>query len=166
MKTGPDASLSFSGCEGGAVNENGRAHGTESSRGHSEAAGKITALRADFVMKPEAAGQIQTGIEVTIRGMKDHEDGFLHGVVLVSDQEARLGTLITFWHAREFEETKHRKIRWMQRILKPYLDRCLRMQTQCTYFLNDERGANLEDSDALHRRDRSQLEREEAVCAT
>jgi len=127
--------------------------------------GRIMALRADFVMKPEAAGQIQAGIEETICGMKDHPDGFLHGMVLVSDQEARLGTLITFWHGRTFEEAKHRKIRWMQRILAPFLDRCVRVQTQSTYFLNGGQEVSLESRGASYERAGSLLESEGAFCA-
>jgi len=146
------------------VNENGRTHGTEFAMSDGMKAGRITALRADFVMKPEAAGQIQTGIEETIRGMKDHEDGFLHGVVLVSEQEARLGTLITFWHASAFEGTKHRKIRWMQRILTPFLDRCVRVQTQSTFFLNGEQGTIFKSAGAPYGQAASMLEPEEAVC--
>lgn len=97
--------------------------------------GNVTALRADFVAKPETIGIVREGIEERILTSWGKEQGFLNGMVLVSDQEARLTTLITFWKAGTIERSREQKLRWLQKMLKPYLDRCLHVQTNSTYFL-------------------------------
>lgn len=102
------------------------------------AAGNVTALRADFVAKPETIGSVREGIEERILTSWGKEQGFLTGMVLVSDQEARLTTLITFWKAGALERTREQKLRWLQKILKPYADRCLHVRTNSTYFLTAE----------------------------
>lgn len=96
----------------------------------------VTALRADFVAKPETIGTLREGIEERILSSWGKEHGFLNGMVLVSDQEARLTTLITFWKAGAVEKTREQKLRWLKKILTPYLDRCLSVKTDCTYFLD------------------------------
>jgi hypothetical protein len=98
--------------------------------------GSVTALRADFVAKPEAIGMVRIGIEERILTSWGKEQGFLNGMVLVSDQEARLTTLITFWKTGTLERTREQKLRWLKKILNPYVDRCLSVQTDCTYFLS------------------------------
>jgi len=97
--------------------------------------GRITALRVDFVAKPETSGSVRGGIEERILTSWGEEQGFLDGMVLVSDQEARLTTLITFWSASVLEKSREQKVKWLQNILKPYLDRCLHIHTDTTYFL-------------------------------
>jgi len=98
----------------------------------------VTALRADFVAKPEAIENVREGIEARVRSGWGEESGFLNGMVLVSDQEARLTTLITFWRSDALAQDRESKVRWLRKILNPFLDRCLSVQTNCTYFL----GAN------------------------
>lgn len=107
----------------------------EESRSIERTSGSVTALRADFVAKPETIGMVRIGIEERILTSWGKEQGFLHGMVLVSDQEARLTTLITFWKSGTLERTREQKLRWLKKILNPYVDRCLSVQTDCTYFL-------------------------------
>ena len=100
----------------------------------------VAALRADFVAKPEALENVREGIEARVRSGWSEESGFLNGMVLVSDQEARLTTLITFWKAGALAQDRENKVRWLRKILNPYLDRCLSVQTNCTYFLAASQG--------------------------
>ena len=126
------------------MGERGQTFGPFFEFGNGTNSGAITALRADFVMKPEAARLLQSGIESVMQGMKP-EEGFLYGVVLISEQEARLGTMITFWNARRFEETKQRKLRWLDRVLKPYLDGNAKVLINRTVVLHRESEPGLED---------------------
>ena len=126
------------------MGERGQTFGPFFEFGNGTNSGAITALRADFVMKPEAARLLQSGIESVMQGMRP-EEGFLYGVVLISEQEARLGTIITFWNARRFEETKQRKLRWLDRVLKPYLDGNAKVLINRTVVLHGESEQSLED---------------------
>lgn len=125
------------------MGERGQTFGPSFEFGNGQYSGKITALRADFVMKPEAARLLQSGIESVMQGM-DREEGFLYGVVLISEQEARLGTMITFWNARRFEETRQRKLRWLDRVLQPYLDGKAKVLINRTVVLHGESEQSLE----------------------
>lgn len=146
------------------MGERGQTFGPSFEFGNGKNSGAITALRADFVMKPEASRLLQTGIESVMQGM-NQEEGFLYGVVLISEQEARLGTMITFWNARRFEETRQRKLRWLDRVLKPYLDGSAKVRTNRTVVLLGEDEQDSRDIPAYARNAPSFEETVEAAYA-
>ena len=110
---------------------------------------QVTALRADFVARPEAIEVVRGEIEERVLKTWGDEPSFLSGVVMVSEQEARLTTLITFWRSGELERTREQRVRWLQKIIGPYLDRCVRVQTQSAYFLAGAEGGP-EEAETLH----------------
>jgi hypothetical protein len=54
--------------------------------------------------------------------------GFAGSLVMVSDSEARLITVIIFWQGSEGRRSCARSVRRVRALLAPYLDRCLRAQ--------------------------------------
>jgi hypothetical protein len=54
--------------------------------------------------------------------------GFAGSLVMVSDQEARLITVIIFWEGSEGRRSCSQSARHVRALVAPYLDRCLRAQ--------------------------------------
>jgi hypothetical protein len=53
---------------------------------------------------------------------------------MISDQEARLVTVVTLWAGDERVKRCGQNVRWVQALLEPYLDRCLRVQTMVAHL--------------------------------
>jgi hypothetical protein len=53
---------------------------------------------------------------------------------MISDQEARLVTVITLWAGHDRAKRCSQNVRWVHALLKPYLDRCLRVQTMVAHL--------------------------------
>ena len=53
--------------------------------------------------------------------------GFAGCLVMISGQEARLATVVTFWDGDDRVQRCGEKVRWVHALLAPYLDRCLRV---------------------------------------
>ena len=110
---------------------------------NSEGKAGVTALRVEFVARPGAMSEALAALEQQFFELQCSEDGFVSGLLLVSDQEARLVTLVTFWRAGWLERDRERRIRWLQRILEPFMDRWLRVQTNAAYSLAGPRNWKL-----------------------
>lgn len=89
----------------------------------------VTALSIEFVAKPNEAHRVQTTIPAALAGALKDVAGFGGYLVMVSDQEARLVTVVTLWTGSERLKRCKENVRWIQKLLAPYLDRCLRVQT-------------------------------------
>ena len=48
---------------------------------------------------------------------------------MISEQEARLVTVITLWVGADRSKQCRDNARWVHKLLTPYVDRCLRVQT-------------------------------------
>jgi len=48
---------------------------------------------------------------------------------MISDQEARLVTVVTLWTGEDRANRCRENLRWVHALLAPYVDRCLRVQT-------------------------------------
>jgi hypothetical protein len=59
--------------------------------------------------------------------------GFAGCLVMISDQEARLVTVVTLWAGEERVKRCGQNVRWVRALLKPYIDRCLRVQTMVAH---------------------------------
>jgi len=89
---------------------------------------QVVALRAEFVLKP---GQEERVCE-TIDAILENSFGggeFLQALVLVSELESRLVTVLTFWRSDGFGEARERRVNWLRQKLAPYVDQTLRVQT-------------------------------------
>ena len=92
------------------------------------AANGLTAFSFEFVAKPEQAAGAPVLLPAAIRSGLEDIAGFAGSLVMVSDQEARLVTVIIFWNGTEARRSCERSMRRVRALLAPYLDRCLRAQ--------------------------------------
>jgi len=90
---------------------------------------RAVALRAEFVLKPGKEGKVHKTIDEIVSNSFSQDKEFLQGLVMVSEMESRLVTVITFWHPDGFAEARERRARWLSERLRPYLDKSLRVQT-------------------------------------
>ena len=90
---------------------------------------EVTALSVEFVAKPQETYRVQSAIPTALAGALKGVTGFAGCLVMISDQEARLVTVITLWIGDDRLKQCRENTRWVHRLLAPYLDRCLRVQT-------------------------------------
>lgn len=89
----------------------------------------VTALSVEFVAKPQEAPRVQSTIPAALAVALAEVAGFAGCLVMVSDQEARLVTVVTLWAGEDRQKRCGENARWVQKLLGPYVDRCLRVQT-------------------------------------
>jgi hypothetical protein len=89
----------------------------------------VTALSVEFVAKPEEAHRVEAAIPAAIAGALKDVSGFAGCLVMISNQEARLVTVVTLWAGNNRAKCCRQNVPWVQALLVPYLDRCLRVQT-------------------------------------
>jgi hypothetical protein len=94
----------------------------------------VAALSIEFVAKPQEAVKIRSAIPEAIAGALREVTGFSGCFVMVSNQEARLVTVVTLWTGAERVQRCSENTRWVRAILKPYLDHCLRIQTLAAFI--------------------------------
>jgi hypothetical protein len=87
----------------------------------------------EFVAKPQEARGVQAAIPAALAGAFQDVSGFAGCLVMVSEQEARLVTVITLWVGNDRQKVCRENARWVQKLLSPYLDRCLRVQTLAAF---------------------------------
>ncbi len=93
------------------------------------AAASLTALSMDFVAKPAEAQRAHRAIPAAVASTMKGVCGYAGCLVMASDQEARLITLITFWIGEQRAKSCHENERWLRKLLAPYLEGCLRTRT-------------------------------------
>jgi hypothetical protein len=109
----------------------------------------LTAFCFEFVAKPDQAPGATLFLPAAIQsGLKDIS-GFAGSLVMVSDQEARLFTVIIFWNGSEARRSCERSLRRVRALLAPYLDRCLRVQNLLAH-LPVPRSPEAENSTEIH----------------
>ena len=89
---------------------------------------QVTALSIEFVAKPHEAHRAQLAIPSALAGALKEVTGFAGCLVMVSDQEARLVTVVTLWSGDDRQKLCSENLRWVRAVLVTYLDRCLRVQ--------------------------------------
>ena len=94
---------------------------------------RLFAYMVEFVALPGEAERLQTEIPLALRRANGRSEGFAGCVVMFSEQEARLVTLITLWrdgnHATECNGNSTR----LKTLLAPYVDRWLRTRSFHTF---------------------------------
>ena len=88
---------------------------------------RCTALSIEFVAKPQEAAGVLASIPNAIESVLGNVPGFAGCVVMISDHEARLVTLITFWSGEDRAALSKNSAPWVYKIISPYLDHCLRV---------------------------------------
>ncbi len=89
-------------------------------------ASPVIAHSVEFVALPGRAQGIQSEIPMAMRHAFRDTDGFVGSIVLVSEQEARLVTVVTLWTGLHREELRTQSEARVRRWLAPYVDRWLR----------------------------------------
>jgi hypothetical protein len=102
----------------------------------------VVALHLDFVAKPEGTRELNSLIGAVLKAGGLVKEGLETAVLLVSDREARLVTLLTFWDASRFANARERRITWMQKLLAPFADGPIRAQTSTPRFVLAEASAD------------------------
>ena len=93
------------------------------------AAATLTALSIEFVAKPAEARRAQLSIPEAVNNTMKGVSGYAGCLVMVSDQEARLITVITFWIGEERSRCCNENQRWLCKLIAPYVEGCLRTRT-------------------------------------
>ena len=94
----------------------------------------VTALSVEFVAKPQEAHRVQATIPAAVAGALKEVSGFAGCLVMISDQEARLVTVVTLWSGHDRTKSCNQNVRWVNALLAPYLDHRLRMQTMVAHL--------------------------------
>lgn len=102
----------------------------------------VVALRTDFVVKPGKQETVRETIDTILENSFCREREFLQALVLVSEMEVRLVTVITFWNSHGFAEARERRVNWLRQKLAQYLDQSPRVQTFCARVLGAKDTAN------------------------
>jgi hypothetical protein len=103
-------------------------------RAKGAAAASMTALSLEFVAKPQEAHRLGAAIPAAIASALNDVDGFAGYLVMISDQEARLVTVVTLWAGDGRVKRCRQNVRGVQALLAPYVDRCLRVQTMLAHL--------------------------------
>jgi hypothetical protein len=94
----------------------------------------MTALSIEFVAKPSEACRVESAIPAALAGSLKEVAGFAGSLVLISDREARLVTVVTLWTGEDRLKYRDRNVRWVQALLAPYLDRCVRVRSMVAHL--------------------------------
>jgi len=95
----------------------------------------MVALHLDFVAKPEESGELGKELATTIEAAQLWHEGLEGSVVLVSDREARLVTVLTFWDGKRFAAGREVRVAWIQKLLMPFADGVIRVHTSLPRFV-------------------------------
>jgi hypothetical protein len=113
----------------------------------------LAALSIEFVCKPQEVYRLRTAIPAAIEGALGQMPGFAGCMLLVSDKEPRLATVITFWEGEERMALSGNSAPRIHKLLAPFLDHCLQVRSHDAYLpvkalasqATLERTARLED---------------------
>jgi hypothetical protein len=94
----------------------------------------VTALSMEFVAKPQEARRVEGAIPGAIVGALKDVTGFAGCLVMISDHEARLVTVVTLWAGEDRAKICSENVRWVRALLAPFLDRYLRVQTMVAHL--------------------------------
>jgi hypothetical protein len=107
----------------------------------------VITLRIDFVSKPNNKCEIAAEVEDLLAEAGLHEKGLMASLLLVSDREARVVTLLTLWNGERFHATRERLTSWTLKIVAQVADGPLRAHTSVAHFLLPKTSRKLTLSD-------------------
>jgi hypothetical protein len=108
---------------------------------------QLIALRIDFVAKPGNGLQVATGIAKLLEQAGLHEEGLQASMLLVSDREARVVTLLTLWNGERFGAARDRLTSWTVKLVARVADGTPRACTSMTHVLLPQASSKLTLSD-------------------
>jgi hypothetical protein len=106
-------------------------------------AARFAALRIDFVAKPGDSVDVANQISDLLFQADLYREGLQSSALLVSDREARLVTLLTFWDVERFDRSRERLLSWIQRLIVNHSDGPIRASTSVAHVLNSRASSKL-----------------------
>jgi hypothetical protein len=94
----------------------------------------VMALSIEVIAKPQAARHAHRVISEEVTSALQGIAGFAGCMVMVSDREWRLLTVITFWKGEDRARYCNKSTPWIQKLLLPHVDHCLRVGTLNAYL--------------------------------
>lgn len=95
---------------------------------------EVVALGVEFVALPGKAAILQSAIPEAVRNTIGNSRSFSGCMVLVSEEEARLVTVITLWTGRNRIEQCNENAKQVKKLLAPYVDRFLRTRRLAAFL--------------------------------
>lgn len=96
---------------------------------------QVAALRIDFVSKPSGTIEIASELGQLLAQADLHREGLKASMVLISDREARLVTLLTLWDAQRFQFSRDRLTEWTIKVVARFADKQPRAYTSVAHLL-------------------------------
>jgi hypothetical protein len=93
-----------------------------------------TALSMEFVSKPQETYRLPAAVPAAIDGALGHLPGFAGCLLLISDKESRLVTVITFWQGENRAALCSKAAAWIDKVVTPFLDQCLQVGSYDAYL--------------------------------
>jgi hypothetical protein len=94
---------------------------------------EVFAQGVEFVALPGETEKLLREIPVAMREVNRNSKSFSGSMVLFSEQEARLVTVITLWTGSEPDKECDENSTQLKRLLEPYVDRWLRTRKFVTF---------------------------------
>ena len=88
----------------------------------------------EFVSKPQEAYRLPSAVPAAIEGALGHLPGFAGCLLLISDKESRLVTVITFWQGENRAALCSKAAAWIDKVVTPFLDQCLQVRSYDAYL--------------------------------
>lgn len=95
---------------------------------------KVIAQGVEFVALPGKAEKLQSAIPKALKSALGGSRNFSGCMVLVSEQESRLVTVITLWAGTDRAKECNEKLSQVKRLLTPYVDRWLRTRRLAAFL--------------------------------
>lgn len=86
---------------------------------------ELLAQTLEFVARPGQTEKLQKALQAAMRKAQENCEGFVGCLVLVSEQEERLVTVITLWTGGE-KKQQEETCSWVKNLIEPYVDSWLR----------------------------------------
>lgn len=95
---------------------------------------EMLAESVEFVAHPGQTGKLRKAIGLAMRSAQNTCDALMGCMVLVSEQEKRLVTVITLWAGAEESRQRDENSEQVRNVLEPYVDRWMRTRRFVTLF--------------------------------
>jgi hypothetical protein len=108
---------------------------------------QVTALRIDFVTRPGDTNEIAPDLGDLLAQAGLDQEGLVASMVLVSDRETRLVTLLALWDAPRFEASRDRLTALTIKLVAPFADKQPRAHTSFAHLFLPPASSKLTLSD-------------------
>jgi hypothetical protein len=96
---------------------------------------QMITLRVDFISRPDNKCEIAAEVGDLLAEAHLYQKGLKAGMILVSDREARLVTLLTLWDGERFDAARERLTTWTLKIVSQFAEGPLHARTSLAHFL-------------------------------